>query len=253
MRCITSGKYFKTLQVWFESHSSTNEFREHTDSIVLHDNPSPFRESKFTTCSPFLSLISDISDVDQWLKGITKNYAYEIRRAKNENVNICFYNSEDIKYNPTILNEFNNVYTSMYEQKNLEGHELPIRQIQDYAEHGAMMISSAKVDEANIFHSYIVGEDSVRLLHSCSLFRGYDNKLRNAMARANKLLHYKDVEYFSSKGKRRYDWGGVTSFDEPNGIDKFKMAFGGVKICYYSVTIRKSPRAKIFAVLYRNK
>ena len=28
-------------------------------------------------------------------------------------------------------------------------------------------------------------------------------------------------------GVKEYDWGGIASCDEPNGIDRFKMPFGG--------------------------
>ena len=33
----------------------------------------------------------------------------------------------------------------------------------------------------------------------------------------------------------RYDWGGISDFDNPNGIDEFKLKFGGDKITYYNV------------------
>lgn len=250
MQCITSGSYFKTLNVWFESHRDISGFPL-VDNLILHDNPYELRNDRFTSCTTFLSLISDISDLDQWKSGIAKNCMYEIRRAQKEDVDVNMYNSQEIMENSELLKEFQNVYEEMYEQKGMENHPFPIQQIIGYVGSGAFVISSAKVNDATIFHSYVVGDSKVRLMHSCSLFREKDNQIRNAVGRANKYLHWCDVEYFQNKGIRTYDWGGISSFDAPNGIDKFKMAFGGQKVQYYYIVIRKSLMSKLFSLVYK--
>ena len=77
----------------------------------------------------------------------------------------------------------------------------------------------------NKYHSCICDDKNIRLLHSCSEFRETDTAFRNAIGRANKYLHWKDMLYFINQHKEKYDWGGISSFDTPNGIDKFKMSF----------------------------
>ena len=54
-------------------------------------------------------------------------------------------------------------------------------------------------------------------------------------------------------GIENYDWGGISSLDNPNGIDKFKMAFGGSPIFYYNVMITCSLRLKIWKKLKHYK
>ena len=48
-----------------------------------------------------------------------------------------------------------------------------------------------------------------------------------------------------------YDWGGLSSFDNPNGIDTFKMSFGGEKVIYYDETVIKSFKYKLLRKLLK--
>lgn len=46
-------------------------------------------------------------------------------------------------------------------------------------------------------------------------------------------------------GITQYDWGGIANPEEPNGIDQFKMGFGGEAASYYNVIIGVSLLGKI--------
>ena len=85
-----------------------------------------------------------------------------------------------------------------------------------------------------MFHSYIYDVHDARLLHSASCFRE-ESADQNLIGRANKKLQWEDMKYFKEQGVLRYDWGGISDFDNPNGIDEFKLKFGGDKITYYNV------------------
>ncbi len=74
--------------------------------------------------------------------------------------------------------------------------------------------------------------------------------MKNAIGRANRALHFYDMQYMKAKGITTYDWGGVMSFEEPGGIDKFKMGFGGTPIDYFNIAIDISLKAKL-AAIYR--
>lgn len=83
-------------------------------------------------------------------------------------------------------------------------------------------------------HSYLVDEKLgiARLMHAASqrLNDGVDKQL---VGRANKLLHYKDMLYFKAAGMRWYDFGGYandTTDKGLQGINNFKMSFGGQKV-----------------------
>ena len=54
-----------------------------------------------------------------------------------------------------------------------------------------------------------------------------------------------DMKYFKEKGLVRYDWGGISDFENPNGIDEFKLKFGGDKITYYNVFTGNSLLGKL--------
>lgn len=46
-------------------------------------------------------------------------------------------------------------------------------------------------------------------------------------------------------GVKEYDWGGIASCDESNGIDRFKMSFGGRYNEDYNLYAACSLRAKV--------
>ncbi len=77
----------------------------------------------------------------------------------------------------------------------------------------------------------ICDREEARLLHSASCFRE-ESADQSLIGRANKRLHWEDIKYFKQKGLLRYDWGGISDFENPNGIDEFKLKFGGEKITY---------------------
>lgn len=49
------------------------------------------------------------------------------------------------------------------------------------------------------------------------------------------------------------DWGGISSIDNPNGIDFFKKGFGGIECSYYNVIIGKTIKGKLVVWLIKLK
>lgn len=190
-----------------------------------------------------------VDETFQKFSSTTKN---EIRRAEREGVNVTFYTSEDINSDDGALIRMALLYTNMYAEKGMNGMELPIKELLAYAKNGCLLISVASIDGAEtVFHSYVVYEGKSRLLHSCSEFRVADNAMRNAIGRANKYLHFKDMEYLASLGGDSYDWGGISSSTEPNGIDKFKMSFGGDPVKYYNIRCANSLKQKLIDRIFK--
>jgi len=68
---------------------------------------------------------------------------------------------------------------------------------------------------------------------------------------ANKRLHWADIVHFKNFGLTTYDWGGISDFDNPNGIDNFKMKFGGNKIEYNVNIVGISALGKFIVFLKR--
>ena len=78
MKCIIKGNRLKTLHIWFE------EYREEmvdtdVDTVVIHANPNPIKGRKFVKNEEFLSLISDLTDLDTLKKNVKKNQRYNLK------------------------------------------------------------------------------------------------------------------------------------------------------------------------------
>lgn len=198
------------------------------------------------------TLILDITtDEDMIFSAIKKNVKYEINRCIKENILFKIYTSEDIKNDNLILDRFVKKYNTMYEQKGLPTR-LNLNVVNEYIGQGNFIITSASSDDNDLcYHAYLTSSDSTRLLYSCSTFRSENQDEKNLVARANKFLHWEDIKYFKNSKILKYDFGGITSFDNPNGIDKFKMAFGGEKVKYYNVSYSKSFKGKLYLLIRR--
>jgi hypothetical protein len=82
------------------------------------------------------------------------------------------------------------------------------------------------------YHVYVVDQVRAMLLYSGSHFRSLkDAEQRRCNARANRLLHWKDMLAFKALGFAIYDCGGLTA--DPQ-IEHFKRGFGGRDVTEYS-------------------
>ena len=243
---IIKNSFFTSKQIFFEEVSKINNSRK-VDTLLILGHPYPvttFHNVK-TKCTKQITLLSDICEEDQKLwESISKTVRNEIRRAAREGVSCKIYDSHNI--NEELIKHFNELYHGMYAEKGKEDAYLPMNAINSFIENNAFIISVAEVDgEIAVCHSYVVDHNNARLLHSCSEFRNVDSNKRNAIGRANKYLHWKDIQYLKKCGIKVYDWGGITSYDTPNGIDRFKIAFGGRCKEYYNILCYQTLRSQV--------
>ena len=144
------------------------------------------------------------------------------------------------------------MYELMYKEKGQKA-VFNMTQFKEYLKEEAIWVTAIyDKEQPLVFHSYIVGEKQVRLLHSVSDFRS-DEKDANLIARANKRLHWEDICLFKNEGKEVYDWGGISSLENPNGIDAFKCKFGGSPLSYYNVYKGKSLLGKAIVSVMKLK
>ncbi len=105
-------------------------------------------------------------------------------------------------------------------------------------------------------HSYLTDRESgiVRLMHAASQ-RLNTEVDKQVAGKANKLLHYFDMMQFKQQGFTLYDFGGYannTTDKGLQGINKFKLSFGGVvTVCKNYVTYPYYILKKIAAVAGR--
>lgn len=251
---LVKGKHFITNHVWFQNADEFS-FGGGYDNIVCHANPKAIDKIGTHKCNATVqhTLITDLSVSEEGLwSSTTKTVRNEINRCKREQVATHVYIGEEITEN--LLIEFSAMYTAMYEEKGMSRHILNINELKAYKEKNALIITTADIDGNNVvFHSYIHVGNKSRFLQSCSEFRVQDNSMRNAIGRANKYLHWNDWLLLKNLGVEEYDWGGIASYENPNGIDKFKMAFGGEYRKYYNISCTCSIRARLYGIVRNMK
>lgn len=181
------------------------------------------------------SLLTDLQlDTDELWKLIKKKDRYEIRRAEREGIKHQLYLSNE--FPKELLDGFERTYNKMYKHKKINA-SFNRSLIYAYINSNAMVFSVGYYNSVPVvYHSYIVDDNNCRFFYSTSSFReaGDDAKI---IARINRYLHWKDICYFKDLGKKIYDWGGLSNPDNPNGIDSFKMGFGGSLTYYYNVIV----------------
>ena len=202
------------------------------------------------------TLYTDLTrNEDELLSEIRKNYRYEIRRSiKDSEAGIEIYSPSDLRKNDAIVGEFREFHHEMYRAKGIDV-TLTDLEVYPFINADALWITRAVKDNGTlVFHTYLDLGDTIRLYQSCSLFR--DRKEDAAViGRSNKRLHWEDMLFFRRKGFATYDWGGISSFENPNGIDEFKLSFTDSverdRHIYYNGQIPVTLKGRIMLRAYR--
>lgn len=203
------------------------------DIALYRQRSTPFAHRR---CVPFSSLVSNLTvDGEAILARFSKECRYEIRRADSRDGL-----QMDILVEPKArLEEFCQFYESFARQKALGPLGRPW--LTSACDAGRLVLSAAVQDrDALVWHAYLVAGKTARLQHSSSHFRDRSRSQRALVGRANRWLHWKDMERFKEMGMERYDWGGLfedESAPERAGINEFKRGFGGRYERTYDCTV----------------
>lgn len=173
------------------------------------------------------TILTDLSIEEEELwKLMNKNYRNEVNRAKKEGIETFSVCDGDYSKLSEILDSFELMYNQMFTDKGMK-NRLNRQYVEAALQSRNMVITGAKYKEqALVYHAYIADDLNALLLYSTSLL-WEDKEIGKIVGWANKMLHWSDICLFKAKGIQRYEWGGIKSPNEPNGIDKFKMGFGG--------------------------
>lgn len=184
------------------------------------------------------TLVTDLTESEEsLLLHCDSDVRTKIRRAQKDGVVCLRYTSEELLSENALLRKFDETYAEMHKQKGM-CHNSVRSSIKQRAATGPLFLSVCKIEEEIVaYHIYVAGDNIVRLLYTVSAFRGSsDSTARNAIGRANRLLHYEDMLYFKKLGFSLYDWGGYSSDPELFGINEFKKGFGGELANRYFIT-----------------
>ncbi|MBP5599727.1 MAG: hypothetical protein J6X48_05535 [Lachnospiraceae bacterium] len=181
------------------------------------------------------TLINDLTlSEDELFMLYDKKVRNEIRRAEKEDISFYFYNAKEVAINAGKEEVIDKYYDfcdgiNKPELKN----NLNRDEFKAFVANGNIAISKAEYGDGGVYHIYMYDDKTAMLWFSFSDYRNLEGKNQVA-GWANRALHHKDMMAFKELGLEKYEWGGISSSKEPNGIDKFKMNFGGtVTNVYY--------------------
>jgi len=221
---IQSYKGVRVERIWF-----TNIGVSRCDIIRFTRATTSIQDSLFVINNDYETVINNINLSDESiLKKFSKTVRYEIKKCLKEEVKIKFLQAKDLLENNHFLKDFEKIYTGLAKSTNnkdlLKAYNK--KKINSYIINDLILISQARLGTITIYHIYVWGDKNSVLLYSASNFRE-EKEFKYLGGQMNKLLHYKDMIYFRDKGVQYYDWGNISNSSNPNGIDKFKMSFGG--------------------------
>lgn len=175
----------------------------------------------------YTSHINLIEDLEIIKEKFDKGTAYEIRRALKDGVVTEIFNDKD---------KFIEFFNDFAKAKGISGTTSNYNSF----ENDIIMTKAMFEDEVLVMHSYVVDDNRARLYMSCSKYLEITDKGKRALVgRANRYLHFKDIETFKEKGLQIYDFGGYAKDTEDKylmGINKFKLGFGGFIVKEYNYT-----------------
>ncbi|NCD08060.1 MAG: hypothetical protein EOL98_01295 [Negativicutes bacterium] len=188
------------------------------------------------------TLITDLRLTDdKIMQQFSQTVRYEIKRSLTDEITMFFYTYKDLAKIFGIVEDFKNTFMNYCDICNKQSLKKVYdeEKIRSYIDNECVLLSKAAFSHGKVFHLYVFDENDALLVYSASDYRNGEID-RSLAGRANKLLHYNDMLYLKSQGLSYYDWGNVASFESPNGIDKFKISFGGTRTKVYSYFVGNS-------------
>ena len=245
---VNKGRFLTLAEVYFAETPDVT-VKSKCDVVLYHNRKVLKKESNEHSIG--YTLITDLSESEESLWGkIRKNARYDINRSERDGITFEIFESKDIiseSFAPK-MDLFEKCHDGMYASKGLN-FKFNRAEIIKFAEQNSAVITTASYQgEPIVWHFYIKDDTHVKFTISCSLFRDSATKeFVDIIGRANKALHWHDMKYLKNLGVVSYDWGGCDwHHEELNGIDNFKLSFGGEKVTYYTEQVLVSLKAKLY-------
>ncbi len=204
-------------------------------------------------CTEFNTLLTDLRETEEDIKKhFSKNCRYYVNRASREDITVKMYSGKEISNEK--IKEFLDFFEEFWVSKGslLQEREKLEQELRGYRDADAFGITEAFVKgQKVVYHTHILDTDIVRLLHSASLYRleEDDAEGKNLIGIANRYLHFEEMKYYKSLGKKIYDWGGAGMQEDVVHITEFKKSFGGTPITYYDFEQANGMLAKAFKLV----
>ena len=193
-------------------------------------------------CREFFTILIDLGQSEEQIfERIKKDTRFEIRRAATKDNVSC----EAPAAEERILGEFCDYYDRFAAAKSQP--RVDRRWLSLLASADSLRLSRVceRPGEVLVWHAYHCANRRATLLNSASHYRAEDSNRRSLVSRANRLLHWRDMQHFRNEGFATYDLGGWyegNTNQQRLAINRFKEEFGGevVKnfICERALTVK---------------
>lgn len=252
IRIITPTWWGGFERVWFSENAIVS------NDVVLSRflrNKTILSHEKNYLIDSYTTVFSNLTESDEeLLNRMRKKVKYEVKRASKEDIELNYFFSDDLENNETIINDFEKAYYSFCKKINDKNVKKAYnrKKVMQYIDNRCIMISKGSKEGAAVFHLYVFDERNCCLLFSASDFRnaGVDQYLTG---RINKYLHFRDMLMFKEMGVETYDWGNLSSERDFNGIDNFKISFGGEIAKGYNVLVSNNSFGNVLLAIYKLK
>jgi hypothetical protein len=246
-------KGIRLTHVWFATAKELQELakgRAGSDVFFIHG--AKYIDGPFSTMvfeQP--SLIKHITDEEADVWGTYgKHLKAYIKRSIREESTVQIFRGNDIS--PELLDTCAELYEQMKAAKGMVDTFNRLL-AESYTKQDALVISMDYVNNKPVgFNAYIADDSHFRTWLTAFAFREEEFDAQ-VVSRAHQLLEWETMRYCCQKGIVSYDFGGIESFDNPNGIDQFKINFAkeGDRVTYDNFLLGSSLLGKAGIVAYK--
>lgn len=172
-------------------------------------------------------LIGLKEDESEIFKRIHKNTRYKINRAMKRDELVYF---ELPHPTDTEIEEFSEFFNPFAKERNIRPCD--VNKLKAIRDHDALVISyiADKNNEVLCYHVHHKEDEQGYLIYSASKrYEKNDSNDRNLIGRANRYLHWKDIQSFKEKGCKWYNFSGKVLDKEDKGgqnVNNFKLEYG---------------------------
>lgn len=238
---IRYRQYFaRIVESWFAVPADTSR----ADILRCYQLPEPIGPA----ATAFDTIQIDLRESPEALFAkFKKDTRNEIRRAEREQLSAAFPACDS-----TTLREFGDFYDRFAAKRGIAPYRR--NHVEALAAAGVLRLSriNAVSSKALVWHAYVVAHGRARLLLSAS----ESGAERTLVGRANRLLHWRDMQQIREDGLSLYDlggWYGGTDDVARARIDRFKAEFGGLVVREYNSEVALTVRGRAFRWLQQRR
>ena len=230
--------FTRCAEFWFGEPEGAG----HYDAVIRHRAPYRIEAGK---CTDFFTLHVDLTRSSESIfEAFSRNTRAQIRKS---------IDGDDFRFEfmdrPTLadVEGFIDFYDRFADANGLSRMHVP--RLIGMLNSGALSLTKvATADRTLTWHANVSRNAHVGLLFSASHLRLEESsEIRKMIGRANRRLHWEEMQRFKQQGREIYDFGGWyegTDDAQMLSVNRFKEEFGGRKVLTFTIVEDRTFRAK---------